>query len=215
MAVFTVQLGKLIDSGFDLELDNPDTYPIFDPAYRATLNRFIIDHFEFREIGQETPELFKRFLHRKLREIMPLYNDLYESQLIQFNPLHSTDSNITSSTSSTRDGVADETSSADSTNTATGRVLVSQTPQTQLTGNMDYAAGLTDNTQEGVQGTTGEANTISHDASLTEYTYHVAGYSGQNPSEAIIRFRQSLINVNLMVLHELEILFMGLWSVGR
>jgi hypothetical protein len=80
---------------------------------------------------------------------------------------------------------------------------------------MDYATGLTDNTQEGTQGTTAASNLTAQGNSTTDYVYHVAGYSGQNPSEAIMRFRQSLINVNLMVLHELEILFMGLWGIGR
>lgn len=214
MAIFTVELGVLIASGFDLQLDHPESYPIYDEAYRATLNKYITDHFRFREIGQDTPELFKFYLLRKLREIMPLYNELYKSQLIEFNPLYSQDLSSSATTDVTRDGTMNEESTANSDNTATSRVLTSTTPQTQLIHGEDYASGLVDNTSEGLTESTGLADTTTHDTSLTEYTYRVAGYTGQNPSEAIMRFRQSLINVNMMVLSELEVLFMGVWGIG-
>lgn len=84
MAKYTIELNELISLGFHLNLDD---YPIFNEDYRAHLNKEIIEHFYFREIGQETPERFNFFLKRKMAEIMPYYNQLYQSELIKFDPL--------------------------------------------------------------------------------------------------------------------------------
>lgn len=86
MAKYTIELGKLVETGYKLALDN---YPIFSEDYRRYLNQKIIEHFYFREIGQETADRFNFFLRRKMNEIMPYYNKMYESTLIEFDPLAS------------------------------------------------------------------------------------------------------------------------------
>lgn len=84
MAIYTIELGKLIERGYHLNLD---AYPIFDENYRIVLNQKIINHFWFREIGQETPDRFNFMLGRKMCEIMPYYNQLYKTQFFEFDPL--------------------------------------------------------------------------------------------------------------------------------
>ena len=84
MAKYTIELNELLSLGFHLNLDK---YPIFNEDYRKYLNSKIIEHFYFREIGQETPDRFNYFLSRKMNEIMPYYNQLYKSELIQFDPM--------------------------------------------------------------------------------------------------------------------------------
>lgn len=88
MSSITTQLRWIIDSGFDIGLKS---YPIFDESYRDKLNNKIIEHFYFREIGLETAQLFKRFLNRKMNEIMPLYNQRYISAQIEYDPLKTYD----------------------------------------------------------------------------------------------------------------------------
>lgn len=88
MAVYTVQLKTLIENHFDIGLKN---YPIFDENYRKILNEKIINHYLFNEIGMETAELFKFYLNTTMREIMPYYNQLYKSELLEFNPLYDSD----------------------------------------------------------------------------------------------------------------------------
>lgn len=63
-------------------------YPIFDENYRPTLQKKILKHYYTREIGEETVELFKLRLNTRLNEILPYYNQLYASELIEFNPLY-------------------------------------------------------------------------------------------------------------------------------
>ena len=84
MGFYTPTIDNLIRSNFDLGLDK---YPIFNEAYRKTLNDKILDHYRFRESGLETPMLFKLYLNRKMNEIMPYYNQLYESELLEFDPI--------------------------------------------------------------------------------------------------------------------------------
>jgi hypothetical protein len=66
-------------------------YPIFDEAYRNTLQTKILKHYYTREIGYETVGLFKLKLDTKLNEIMPFYNQLYKSALLEFNPFYDVD----------------------------------------------------------------------------------------------------------------------------
>lgn len=67
------------------------SYPIFDAQYRAPLEKKILRHFYTREICEETVGLWKLRLCDKLNVIMPYYNQLYESALLEFNPLYDID----------------------------------------------------------------------------------------------------------------------------
>lgn len=74
-----------LPSVFDFE------FPIFDETYRPLLETKILKHFYTREIGLETVGLWKLKLDTKLNEIMPFYNQLYKSELIEFNPMYDVD----------------------------------------------------------------------------------------------------------------------------
>ena len=92
MSKYTTELRYLIENNFDIGLKD---YPIFDENYREALNQKIINHYYFREIGMETAELFKRYLNNTMREIMPYYNQLYKSELLEFNPFYNVDKTVT------------------------------------------------------------------------------------------------------------------------
>lgn len=235
-ADFTVTLGQLIDSGFDPGLAD---YPIFDEEYRHPLNYKIIEHYWFREIGLETPGLFKRFLNRKMNEIMPMYNLLYKAQLDidVFNNLDvyetmdrdtTGDSKNCEKTDSTTDTSSDSESetTTHTTTKATSRTLDSQTPQMQLSGREDYATGLNDATSESEGWTT--SNSTSHSTSDTDvkahsvgeskfantedYVLHRAGLAGILKADAFARFRDAVLNIDMMVIEELHELFMGIYT---
>lgn len=78
-------LNKCVDKIFDFD------FPIFDETYRRVLERKILKHYYTREIATETVGLWKHFLDTRLNEIMPYYNKLYESELLDFNPFYSVD----------------------------------------------------------------------------------------------------------------------------
>lgn len=92
MSKYTTELRYLIENNFDIGLKD---YPIFDENYREPLNQKIINHYYFREIGFETAELFKRYLNNTMNEIMPYYNQLFKSELLEFNPFYNVDKTVT------------------------------------------------------------------------------------------------------------------------
>lgn len=223
-ATFTVTLGSLIDRGYDVGLS---TYPLFDEEYRPTLNGKIIRHYFYREIGQETPALFAYYMDMKMREIMPYYDQLYKAMLVEIDPYRNidmtTEGQSSGKRSETRDNSHTEQSSATSSASTSadtkGRTVVSVTPQTQLSGRDDYATNLTDAVNESATKTDGAdtANRTlrendSADASTTEdYLTRTYGLSGILQSDAIMRYRDAIMNIDMLVVEELAPLFMGLY----
>lgn len=68
-----------------------DNFPIFDELYRGELCKKILKHYYTREIGFETYGLWRLKLNTRMEEIMPYYNKLYESTLLEYEPLHQID----------------------------------------------------------------------------------------------------------------------------
>lgn len=66
-------------------------YPIFDREYKEVLETKIIKHYYTREISEETVGLWKLRLDDKMNMIMPYYNKLYKSELLEFNPFYDVD----------------------------------------------------------------------------------------------------------------------------
>lgn len=64
---------------------------IFDENYRSILCSKILKHYYLREIGAETVGIWKLWMNTKLEEIMPYYNQLYESALLEFDPFKDVD----------------------------------------------------------------------------------------------------------------------------
>lgn len=91
-------------------------YPIFDNRYRAVLEKKILRHFYTREICDETVGLWKLRMCDRLNVIMPYYNQLYESALLEFNPFYDTDYTRTGN-------VKDDKLSVDSENEISNKIL--------------------------------------------------------------------------------------------
>lgn len=73
---------KIIENSWQKIFNN---FPIFDETYREGLCKKIIMHYYTREIGEETVGLWKLRLATRMNEIMPYYNQLYESETQKFN----------------------------------------------------------------------------------------------------------------------------------
>ena len=64
-----------------------EDYPIFDENHRQVLNNKIVDHYLFDELAVVPYSKWEFLLNRRMREIMPYYNMLYESQKGQFEKI--------------------------------------------------------------------------------------------------------------------------------
>lgn len=80
---------KILDAAIPKIFDF--SFPIFDEAYRGVLERKILKHYYVQEIGAETVGLWKLFLSNRLNEIMPYYNKLYQTELLNIDPFADVD----------------------------------------------------------------------------------------------------------------------------
>ena len=210
----------------------------FDEEYRSVLCQKILKHYYLREIGSETVGIWKLWMNTRLEEIMPFYNQLYKSALIEFNPLYDVDLKIThnrkidsskqdtgtSQSVSSGEINVSETSSGSSNNTK--KDLYSDTPQGAITGleNENYLSNARKVTDTGStsneNSSTGTNKTIVNDDTsntgtantLEDYVENVRGKRGsESYSSMLMNFRQTFLNIDMQVIKEFSDLFMGLW----
>lgn len=201
-------IAKAIPKIFDFH------FPIYDESYRNVLCTKILKHYYTREIGSETVGLWKHWLDTRLNEIMPYYNQLYKSAMIEFDPMH----DIELTTKHTRDNDDTSENSQSGTTSASSesvdRNLYSDTPQGALD-NVENEAYLTNATKVTSDGTsTGNfTNTGKTTAKTTEeYVQTITGKTGGSSySKRLLEFRSTFINIDLQIINNLNDLFMNLW----
>lgn len=66
-------------------------FAIFDEAYREKVVSKVLKHYYLREIGAETVGVWMLWMNTKFEEIMPYYNQLYESAKLKFEPFYDVD----------------------------------------------------------------------------------------------------------------------------
>lgn len=182
-------------------------YPIFDEAYRPSLTGRIIDHYLNREIGAETIDIFQLYMRRKMNEIMPFYNKLYLSERLEFDPFHTVDISTVVNATSTNTGTSTGTGETETDSTQGSRSVNFDTPQTMLANNADYASSGVDAT--GTSTAKGNSSESRSDTSegANDSTSRTTGYQAM-PADLLSRYRDTLINVDLMIIAELEPCFM-------
>lgn len=188
-------------------------YPIFDEDYRQILNGKIIDRFLNREIGSESIEMFQLHVRRKMNEVMPYFNKLYATELIDYDPMSTMDITTVgeSKTEEEQETVSNTNSTSDTLSES--RAVTSQTPQTMLQGSEDYASNAADSNSLTGSTTDAENNTTSSSDGKTVNNNRVTGYQAI-PATLIMRYRESLLNIDLAVLTELEECFMQVFDNG-
>ena len=208
--------GVSVITGGDLGLAQ---YPLFTdnvvnvPSYRPTLNGKIFDHFMNREIGSESLGVWRLSMRRKMNEIMPFYNQYYLSTQIVINPIRTTD--LATNNTMHDATVAAQTANnvANTTGSAAARTVSSDTPQTMLSDNEDYASSATDSNSQNTNNATGNQASNGTTTNDGTNTSTIIGYQGA-ASDLLMRYRDSFINVDMMVINELEECFMQIWDNG-
>lgn len=242
MSKYTITIKNLMDNNFNFNLQ---TYPIFDENYRPILNRKILYHYYEREIGFETPALFRLYLNNTLNEIMPFYNNLYNAQqeALQniFNNIEITenltgkdkkvDSVTTSSSSTNLNNTNVNTDSQSSNNAETNnKNLFQDTPQgnidTTAFENQTWATNLTlekNNSNSNINDvshsytssdlrTTDNVENNLNSNSTNEYVKNIVGRNGNKYTIEILNdVKQNLMNIDLLIINELDTLFMQIY----
>ena len=213
------------------------TFPIFDENYRTVLEKKILKHFYTREICEETVGLWKLRLNARLNEIMPYYNKLYKTELLDFNPLYTDNltrtrtTKLNSKRETGNNGEVDTTNSSNSKGSGSGATsnngsdLYSDTPQGSLSG-VESGTYLT-NARKTTDTSTSSSSTSNNSSasgkvvssesgsddfnSTEDYLESVIGFEGTDASELLMKYRETFINIDIMILNELEDLFFQLW----
>ena len=181
-------------------------YPIFDETYRGVIETKILKHYYTREIGLETVGLWLHKLDVKMNEIMPYYNQLYNSCLLEFNPFYNTDFTTKRDIKTNEKG-----NSKDETNSTTKEwELYSDTPQGSVKNleNETYLTNATKNTGDGNTLNKGETNVDN----VQDYLETVKGkVGGENYSSLLEQYRKTFLNIDMMIIDDLSDLFMNIW----
>lgn len=154
-------------------------YPIFDVNYKPVLEKKILNHYYTREISYETVGVWKLHLKAKMNEIMPMFNKLYETELLTYNPLWDVDltedkwRDVDTATSGSESRVGTVSIAADGQkavqhagdDSRSNTNLYSDTPQGAIT-NLSEGKYLTNATVDSETGRNTYAdNTTTHDTS--------------------------------------------------
>lgn len=205
MSKYTITIKNLINNHFDFGLSS---YPIFDEAYRETLNTKILNHYYLNEIGFETPELFKFYLNNKLNEIMPYFNTLYKKQTTLIDGF---DNNINLTEKLERQSESNTKTENNGSSYSNSKNLYQDTPQGNISNtdidNQKWATNLTLN-----NGTVNDNSLSNGSANGTEnYIKTIIGNNGGKYGYEIFNdIKNNIINIDMMIINELEELFFGL-----
>lgn len=211
-------------------------FPIFDENYRQVLCRKILKHYYTREIAHETVGRWKLALNAKLNEIMPYYNQLYKSELLEFNPFYDVDltrsregsgtSNRTSNNTETNSGTSKNVSSGSGTSNTDTLNRFSDTPQNSMdTQGIADSVPLTTVTKVNEDNTTTNesTDTLTRNDSKTgngteninntdKYIETVKGKQGtENYSSLLKKFRETFLNIDMMIIEDCSDCFFTLW----
>lgn len=233
MSRYTIELRYLIEGNYDLGLKD---YPIFDESYREQLNNKIIQHYYFREIGFETEALFKNRLNQKMNEIMPYYNQMYESSKLKIDPLSTIDleevfsrkSKTTGEGTSSTSGTGNNTNNFNSTDTTDygkiskfSDIAQAQTTPNEILNDRYLTSATVDDgqdkntntgtntsqTESTTSGTSTDERNLDEDTTLTR-----KGNNGTaSESELLNMYRETFLNIDMMIIDELSELFLGIW----
>ena len=211
------QIKPLIDKALS-------TYPLHTPKKdyaliptREELNKRILDHYKYREIGFETVGRFLDELEITMREIMPYYNERFKTIEVMSdieNPFDSVD--MIETFQQTTRGTASNEGSSENTNTGTSKTnqqnnaksVNSDTPQDSLNigskdiDTLNYASDaawsetLGDSETEHNDTITSTSSGSSESETIVEHTHTRKGAQGVTTfGHDMIEFRDSIIDV--------------------
>ena len=229
----TVELREIVDAGVNVwDFDYPSYYK---GEEKRAFEQKVLDHYAFRQIGQETVGRWLHMFRTRVREIMPFYIDLYKSVELMRNvedPFQAYDLTETYTENRTGTGkVNTDTDTTDNetvtregekTTTANNTKRFSNTPQGSVDNLDDYMTEATVDNGDGTETDNGtdtraasgntSTETNSENSDKVEYTMTRKGNIGVQPlGTEILAYRAALVDVDMKVIQELNDLFLGVY----
>lgn len=232
MATYTIELRKICDIYGRDEVEswfkNYNLEDYLTPTQIEQITKFnvwskdrlatkIVDHYFMREIGYETPALFKHFANVYMKEIMERELPKIYSNFLEYDPL----SNVDFTEEYTREIQGNNsnqgTSSSTSSSNSSGLSVNSDTPQGQI--NKDeilkgkYASNTgASETESQIQDST-TTETSGNNSTIEKFTRHEEGDNGViiTNQRLVKEYREIIVAIDEEIILELNKLFMGLY----
>lgn len=224
MSKYSLQLRRLVEQtlangGWDLHEDNWNNayeklgladYPIFDEAYRETLNNKIIRHYWMYEIGSETAGLFRWNLRDAMFMAMPYYNQMYLSEITAkgIRPLIDHARTITEDAT----GTASNNATTSATSTSNAQDIFSDTPMSAL--NFDnIKAGNYASTADFADASTTDSGKSDSSGSYDDKLSRTETGHDKAEAELLLIWRDTFVNIDRDVVEDkaLRECFMTIW----
>ena len=186
MEKYTITLGEIIEKNVNIfDFD----YPIYSEEYRKTFEEHFIEHFYYDEIGQETVGRFKHRLKIKLNTIMPYWNKIFLADELEQRILDNY--NVTETYEREVKNKINSTSKNIYTDSGIEKVDFD---------NVDYASTLSKDIGE------------SENDNTEKWNRKMTGNIGiQTDADSIVKYWQSLRQIELEIFNQCEDLFMGVY----
>lgn len=232
MASYTMELRKVIEYFGREEVENwfkdYDLTHYLTPTQIEQITKFnvwskdrlaekIVDNYYMREIGFETPALFKHYAKIEMKKIMERYLPKIYSNFLEYDPLSNVDFTETYTREISGETANSGSSNSTSQNNASGLNVNSDTPQGQIskqtilggsyaseTNASETESEIKDNTNTENQGT---SNTIE------TFTRHEEGDNGViiTNQRLVKEYREIIVAIDEEIINELNCLFMGIY----
>lgn len=232
MASYTMQLRKVIEYFGREEVENwfkdYDLTHYLTPTQIEQITKFnvwskdrlatkIVDNYYMREIGFETPALFKHYAKIEMKKIMERYLPKIYSNFLEYDPLSNVDFTETYTREISGETANSGSSNSTSQNNSSGLNVNSDTPQGQIskqailggsyasqTNASETESEIEDNTTTENQGT---SNTIE------TFTRHEEGDNGViiTNQRLVKEYREIIVAIDEEIINELNCLFMGIY----
>lgn len=263
----SLSVDEIIQNGKDKFFDFTFPWYAEDKTGLDDFKNLFLRKNYMKQIGQETTAQFKLYVQARLMEKMPLYKQLYETTLLEYDPLINRklttttteieneergkeSENIVSTTAtgtteennnSNRSGTSvEQRNSEASMSTETNNQSVhSENPEITMA-NKDYASSMdrerkaeSGNGNENVEGNktvndnatehnTSDSNASSHETgNLSENENRernkkgnetIEGFYGDSQADAILKYRETILNLNEMICNDMNDLFLGYYG---
>lgn len=190
----TITLGEIIENNVNIfDFD----YPFYNEERRKQFEQHFIEHFYFDEIGQETVGRFKQRLKIKLNLIMPYWNKIFIADELEQRILDNYDvtetytRNVTNNTNATNENI--------------NKNLASDTPTTKVDfENVDFFSSIV----KDIGNNTSNVNNSNNE----HWERRMQGNIGiQTDADAIIKYWQSLRQIEIEIFKQCDDLFMGVY----
>ena len=232
MASYTMELRKVIKLFGREEVENwfkdYDLSHYLTPTQIEQITKFnvwskdrlaekIVDNYYMREIGFETPALFKHYAKIEMKKIMERYLPKIYSNFLEYDPLSNVDFTETYTREIAGQTQNQGTSNSTSQNNASGLNVNSDTPQGQISKQAILGGSYASQTNASETESEIEDNTTTENQgksnTIETFTRHEEGDNGViiTNQRLVKEYREIIVAIDEEIINELNCLFMGIY----